>query len=308
MKKKFGTDFVEIHVNRDLMFTIGQEMDSKRYYLSIPEDGSNNDEIYFEIPERLICESNKSELITKYEEFKNNQNNDSLLFNKSIKCAAFNLDLINKILISNKNIIVQERAIEDNFESHNYCIAHKCISYIFQEKIVKRLSPESLDALLTFISWDTGCDILTHSYLVPGSDLSYDGYLSHDDFRYILKSCINRRNEKCDEYLIEMFYKFYFIKNEDLDIIINIFKNKNIYTKITIIHLLIKFEISIVADLIDEIWQEYKDRESMIIILYAINELHMKNNKNIDKYICEFRDLHGDPPENIQQLNYTDKT
>ncbi len=165
------------------------------------------------------------------------------------------------------------------------------VGRIFDEQVVRQLSPASVASLLFFISRSDECGRII-AWLRPftGTPFSNIGNLTYDDFVFLCEKAISDPDDFCDYQLVTCFQKLAVLNANDEKLLEDFFSTKtDSYTRRMVVHAFAKFRHRNAVPLIQQLWSTDECEFAKLSCLYSL-EPFIEARTLLNGYLKEYQD------------------
>ena len=143
------------------------------------------------------------------------------------------------------------------------------VGRVFDQSLVRRLSPSSVESVLFFISRSDEWGRII-AWLTQGPPFSWCGDLTYADFSFLCERAVDRPDDYCDYQLAKCYEKCESVGERDVDVLLRFFGKRDSYTRRTVLHALAHFGLPQVVDLAKELWRTDDCEFAKLSCLHAL--------------------------------------
>lgn len=175
---------------------------------------------------------------------------------------------------------------------------------LFDQKLVTKLSQESIDSVLFFISRNNECGRII-AWLANAPDRSWCGNLNLDDFLFLCEHALLKPDDDCDYQLVSCFKKLDQLDNYTFYLLERFFAKNTSYTRRLVLHTFAYFNRPETVETAKTLWETDDCEFAKLSCLYALKKFPFA--KNIfNKYFQEYQARFEIDAEDYRQTHYTE--
>jgi len=163
------------------------------------------------------------------------------------------------------------------------------VGNVFDARLTKTLSAQSLDSLLFFISRDEEAGAII-TWMGRRGGFSSVGDLTVDDFLYLCNESLSRPEDFVDYQLVTCFHQFTALDQCHTDTVLRFFARDYAYTKRMAIGVLAEKGFDDIPELAAQLWSHDDCEFTKLSALYALKE-SASNTATFAEYLAEFKTM-----------------
>ena len=165
------------------------------------------------------------------------------------------------------------------------------VGRVFDQQVVRQLSPASVGSLLFFISRSDECGCII-AWLRPdtGTPFSNIGNLTYDDFVFLCEKSLCAPDDFCDYQLVTCFQKLAVLNANDEELLEGFFSRKtDSYTRRMVVQAFAKFRHRKAIPLIQQLWSTDQCEFAKLSCLCSL-EHFIEARALLSGYLKEYQD------------------